>query len=404
MLLRTVFLFLLSTLLWSCGSTSSKKEVDGIIHVELNANLDNCRSVNLSALAEDIQYIPLETNDDSYLGRIRDVIVTDQFIFTHSSDAVMQFNRAGKFIRKVGAIGKGPGEYARVYHLSVNQELQRVYVSAGGRQKLVVYDFLGNYIEEFPVPDQPGMAFDWIDSTSFLLHVRNPQGEKEIKAISFGVELDSIKGFTNHERFTVHGNGVFWMIPDRYFYHYQNKLHFRKLYGDTIFTCASPTEMKPIYKLELGEKFIPVEKRIEYVEDMKRYQNYAGKYLNPIVYESEKWLFVSCMSFDYKGKIITGLYDKVNKEFYSVQTASGSYGLLNDLDGGQTFWPKRIYQDKYLCNWRNASAFKESFQKEDFQWGNAVSQQKQDELKELVSHVKSEDNPIVVVATLKSES
>lgn len=62
---------------------------------------------------EGIEYIPLETTDSCLISNVTALIMDDEFIFLQNgkTDQNFQFTRRGKFVREVGKVGEGPGEY-----------------------------------------------------------------------------------------------------------------------------------------------------------------------------------------------------------------------------------------------------------------------------------------------------
>lgn len=63
-----------------------------------------------------IQYIPLETTDSCLISNLLNLQVTTDYMFMYNgkTEEVLQFDRKGKFIRRVGRQGNGPGEYSMI--------------------------------------------------------------------------------------------------------------------------------------------------------------------------------------------------------------------------------------------------------------------------------------------------
>ena len=68
-------------------------------------------------------------------------------LFTsHSSIGVLEFDGQGRFLRRIGRLGRGPGEYATVFFY-IQPETERVGVYDQTREKFLVYKYDGSYIE-----------------------------------------------------------------------------------------------------------------------------------------------------------------------------------------------------------------------------------------------------------------
>ena len=81
----------------------------------LDLDTAECRKlIRMSEVFDKSNLIPLETNKESLIGRINQLLVKSDTLFI--LDAVVtkklqMFHRTGKYIGMVGAIGNGPGEY-----------------------------------------------------------------------------------------------------------------------------------------------------------------------------------------------------------------------------------------------------------------------------------------------------
>lgn len=103
-------IFLVCTfLITSCQSNQN----GGTQTINLTKGLKNDRKINLSEIATNIEYIPLETTEYSYTGTIKKVKFCNGFIFIlESKEKVIQiFDNKGEHIKEINKCGKGPGEY-----------------------------------------------------------------------------------------------------------------------------------------------------------------------------------------------------------------------------------------------------------------------------------------------------
>ena len=63
---------------------------------------------NISDIAADIEYIPLETADNEPLGMIRNIVTSNRSIFFSTVDKIYCFDKKGKYQRKLSRLGRGP--------------------------------------------------------------------------------------------------------------------------------------------------------------------------------------------------------------------------------------------------------------------------------------------------------
>ncbi len=69
----------------------------------------------LSLIADDIEFIPLETTDECLFGsELVQIIILGDNLFVADYDQLVRFDTKGKIRNKIGRRGQGPGEYNKV--------------------------------------------------------------------------------------------------------------------------------------------------------------------------------------------------------------------------------------------------------------------------------------------------
>ena len=119
------FLFLQVLLILNCGYTYGQNTTkDRPFTISLNTNLSNSKEIGLKEIAENIEYIKLEFLPESALGRIQSFVATEKYFFVFDNRDISQFSRSGKYIRKIGKSGRGPGEYPGLRDFAVDESTQ----------------------------------------------------------------------------------------------------------------------------------------------------------------------------------------------------------------------------------------------------------------------------------------
>lgn len=103
----------------------------------------------LSDAVSKVEIVPLETNENCIIKEAENVWVTsnDIIVYHHYKEPLLRFSRDGKFLNKIGTIGKGPGECYLITEASVNEPAREVYINLGEGIDggFMVYDFDGNF-------------------------------------------------------------------------------------------------------------------------------------------------------------------------------------------------------------------------------------------------------------------
>lgn len=134
-------------LLWSCASGGSNG-ADGapapeIYHIDWSKEMDE-RVIDLSDYA-DIEYVPLETTDESIFNIGFSFGLSDSLIAISDplGRRLLFFDRNGRYLHDVNRFGGGPLEYPFMSNAMFDMDLGEIYVIAGQRN-IYTYDFNGN--------------------------------------------------------------------------------------------------------------------------------------------------------------------------------------------------------------------------------------------------------------------
>lgn len=144
------FYLLLLCLFLGCSSNKKQQTIlsnqEGTQIINLSENILEVSSLSLSEAAAKIEFVQLEATNDSYLGEIQKIHVTEHDIWVEqeSSFYIYRFSRSGNFLNRIGKIGQGPEEYATCSDFFIDEIQEEVYI-VSGEKGILVYDFDGNF-------------------------------------------------------------------------------------------------------------------------------------------------------------------------------------------------------------------------------------------------------------------
>jgi len=120
--------FTILLILFNLSCNADLKQYD-ITFIDIEKNIDNFQFVYLSDFTDDIEYIPLETRDSSLLRSVSRLIITDDMFIISDFYSCMAFNRGGKYIRRWGSKGNGPGQYvSSIETISIDEDNRKIYI------------------------------------------------------------------------------------------------------------------------------------------------------------------------------------------------------------------------------------------------------------------------------------
>ena len=142
-IVKISILLLFST---SCSNNNMLINND-IIIVDLD-KAEKRDTLFLSTLFKSVRCIPLETTDKSLIGSIDKMLVYKDFFYVldvRIAKGLFMFDRKGSFVRQIGRIGNGPGEYSRINDFTIDTDNNNILI-LGERGKILFYDILtGQY-------------------------------------------------------------------------------------------------------------------------------------------------------------------------------------------------------------------------------------------------------------------
>ena len=145
----------------SCGSDNAS--TDGFITVDVTKSSYSPKKELVLQDFMDVEYIPLETNDEfinqGYVQAVGEkyIIVTN---YRKDGD-IFVYNRNGKAIRKINHKGQGGKEYISFRTITLDEENNELFVNDHYAKKIVVYDLEGNFKRSFKQNDKGKSLFYW---------------------------------------------------------------------------------------------------------------------------------------------------------------------------------------------------------------------------------------------------
>lgn len=315
---------------WGCVNTErGKAAVNSLVrndslvnqtpyHIQLPENGDS--RLNVSFIADSINYVPLETKPESLLRRVKQVRMNDSIIAVSDMLKILLFRRDGTFIRQIGRRGKGPGEYGYINGFQLIEDT--VYLTSSSKRSVLKYALDGEYHGEKILGRN--MVYFTKDNQNKLIWYNSQEGE-----IYF---LDSNLNITDTRRVerNVSTDRYRYLITDLFNVYFQvskEKVLFTNYMTDTIWNISGGRH-EAEYVFNLKEKLLPWKKQIEYSGgDFVRYEKEATSYQRINVAEIADYLFVTQRNWSDK---IDGIHTLYIHCFRDNETRKFTLPFFND--------------------------------------------------------------------------
>lgn len=411
-MVKWVLLFSFILFFTRCNENNTSCINAGVIKVA--NNLHKFQILNLSDYVSSIEYIPLETNDSVLIGEISQIAYEKgNIVILNSPYQCLIFNNDGSYRCCLGHQGEGPNEYLLIHSFDINPTNQAILMYAY-YHKYFEYDMNGKLKRRVPYPAYPA---DYQATNAMYISVDTffsdivSYSSIHYKGIVFSSSSDSskvIKTYPVNHPIEKENSSFSLTFEVARMCRSENSLFYYKVLNDTIFTIDSDMNLKKAYLFDMDKFKATPEWCLGYTKEN------SGDYVWPEnLYVSSKYLFIDFFlakyapePFEYIEKFgdghevkmisseVKGIYNRETGELqFLLQPLKKKLGLKNDLDDGPVaIWPKYISTDGKLVTFCSAEEFLEYYESLD---------NPSEKIKKVVEGLKPDDNPVVIVASLK---
>jgi hypothetical protein len=235
----------------SCNQTDRKSDSTSMLVCNAGEISGGTREFLLSELTDAIDVVRLETGDNCLVKNIWKVFVTDSYIgvLEHDMRPYKLFDRKGRFIAQIGAVGQGPQEYTGVISSFIDEAAGRIYLSEFfNANRLLCYDLTGKHIENIPFCYKQLAKPQFFVENGIVTIVQIPVANKEVFLFQQNLKGELIQSIPpseemdawdfNGDIFTSRNGGVF-------------SIHYTAV--DTLFHYdAQANRLTPQFNIQFG--------------------------------------------------------------------------------------------------------------------------------------------------------
>ncbi|PKO98456.1 MAG: hypothetical protein CVU13_09870 [Bacteroidetes bacterium HGW-Bacteroidetes-8] len=415
---------LIAVLIQSCDSnpnvTASK-----IPMIDLESAVGSGKVFNLSDVATEIRYIPLETKKESLISNVNKIYFENDRIYLFTNNNIVIFDSNGKHLLTFDRRGNGPQEYNYISSNDVDPHNSNILLHAfcsDQTASILTYSPEGTLLSRYlsdSIQNVLNTKFFKLDDNKFIIKypisiVDSVEAYAKVFDSSGTVvkrlykpKLDYYKKKYDRLIELSGKNGVMFALEKNYrvyplAYRYKEFLRFFFYENDTIFSIDRSLNYSPVYVVNFGKYKNPEEFDGHYSK---------GDHISlerGICYETDNFILMefNLRSFAHepletvspngkgssKNTKSFALYDKNSGELTLMNTPMPAKpGFKEDFESGPPFFPSCLSSEMYAISIIYPDKLK------SFAQSNPVSPK----LKSIANNLNEFDNPVVVLVKMK---
>jgi hypothetical protein len=352
--------------------------------ITITCGLEACETNITDIVDGAIEYIPLETNSESLIGKISNIRYGQgkYFIMDEQQKSVIIFNDKGKHISTINRKGGGPCEYYDLYDMRLSRDNTVEILGSSNPLTLIQYGQNHSQCQKLQTVDKiSAYQFMPIDSGYvFLQAIGAFEKDKQYFIFITDSEGKIEKKYLPSYRLTgysINNSNNFYMLDDTVVFYMSRDKH--------IYQISQQGEMSIRYTVDYGKYHLPdeinklFEKSLDqYIEQSRSYASGPGN-----ICESHTHLYFS--------SVAPHVEDNCFYTFFSKKSGIVSTFQVNDILSDALLNPIAVMEDDRFISCINPAELEYE------------SHEKYPELMSIYDTLLNKDaNPILVLYKLKS--
>lgn len=291
-----VCLGVIGCVLYSCQM--NQRESDEVQKIDIPIG-SSTHVLKLSEFADDVECIPLETNDSTILDKIIRIIDEGDYLCVADKHSLYKFDKLGKVCGKITKEGIGPNEYIQISDFQVTTG-GSVWILSRNNKCLYHFEWDGTLIHKIELNFWTSKIY-LVDDNTMLLYIGNEKDMNNSHQVKL-LDLKSAHIKRNYLPVDDKKSSYMHVMSDNYFYRENDSIYFFQVFCDTVYSITKDT-IAPEYFYNLADKNIPKSFfSVEYKNVMDFFQHLSKERYAYGINFFLKSLNYSLMSYYYDGE------------------------------------------------------------------------------------------------------
>lgn len=364
---KYVELYLVLAILAGCSNLQTQKDV-----INLESSIENAAVMQASDIIDNIQYVALETTDESILGGLEKIVPTKDYFFIQDLYMLYMFDCKGKFISRIGNKGQGQSEYIELSDFDIDDE--NIYILDGSKSNILRYSYENQFLGSIYIKHSNSYISNIIKTQDGFICYHDPllnvnQYGKSVPDLVLYDEFGNEKSVLHYRTVNIKVAPPFDHPP--VLKKYKDKILYYPPFQDTVFSIIeNGTKIMPEFIFHRGKYAISIDEISDLEAHRKAYEKGIVIYNFEI---NDKWMILYCGT------------NEIEMYFYNLSSGELKHvsEIVNDIDGIFSIFPVCVMGDQII---------------EQLQPFELIEQNK---IPESMKNIKEDDNIIFRISHLK---
>lgn len=253
-------LLLLVLLFLSCSDIKINREhfIEEYTNASHQIHIPDIKdSINIrySDIFTKVDYIPLECTVQSLIANVNKLEILEDggyLVLDRNNSKVLRFNKDGKFVNKIGEVGKRHNEYTRVNDFAYLPSLQKIVIWDNPSHSLLVYSLDGEFLFTKEIQYWNG-TLERLEGDKIVLYTKGEDGDYTQKYVVMDIEGKIYNVYKD-----IFSNCVNFILSDPDMHIMSSSLFCRSEYSPLVYEIKD-NSFSPKYSIDFSGKSIPIE-------------------------------------------------------------------------------------------------------------------------------------------------
>lgn len=373
-----ILLFLVTISFWACLNTNKKIKEEDICSSLVLSTEKRMDSLRFEEIVDTINFVRLETNSESLFGDITKLDILDDtiVIFDRNNQLILTFDITGKFLGKIGKIGKKSDEVLNCRSMAIDKKKHEVLILDDKKLRIFHFNLNGRFIFSKEAKVYP---YEFCSKDNQLIYYR----EKSPSFFGKKVEFDLLITKNNEilQKYFPFSKTVSFRYPlNRVLYELNDTVCVIDKWNSRVYSIIGG-ELQQRFCIDFMGNEIP----LEFTKEEKVFYSNSKKYsyLYDYLVENDFHIYFRYLR---KGVLQKVIYNKKRKSYYTFSANNVNQNLISF-----SFAPIYSYDNSFV-----------SLLQPDFLIKAAGTNMFiKNDIKKLASEISLNDNVILLFCKLK---